>query len=191
MQTPLNAVPARPFAADTPNYDGGLINRNDTEVPTPPSDEKVVDLSELVPEDSKEALANDEPIVEDTMEATLTELRAKLAELEAAKPPVAIEFAPAAEIGASFKTPEPVEADVVVEKFPPLPKQIPVPRAAPQAECSVQFEANPSDAMARYRSSITDMLATLHTIAGATARPSDELSAIARVAYLRHSNAAN
>jgi hypothetical protein len=95
------------------------------------------------------------------------------------------------EIRSSIERPTGTESDVSVERQPKPPARLAAPGRAEQAECTVMHESNPSDAMARYRSTIKELLATLSTIAGATARPSDELSAIAQTAIRKHSKSVN
>jgi len=91
------------------------------------------------------------------------------------------------EVRMAIEKPDTSAADVALEKIPSIPKALTVARKSDQAECAVQWESNPTDAMARYRAGIKDMLATLTTISSATSRPSDELSAIARAAVIKHS----
>jgi hypothetical protein len=91
------------------------------------------------------------------------------------------------EIRASIEKPKEVAADVAVERLPESPKRLPPAAFSEHAECHVQRETNLGDALSRQKHTIKELLVALSLIAGSTARPADELSAIAANAVERYS----
>jgi hypothetical protein len=166
-------------------------------VPTPPVDtpapeqgetiegslDTLLDTLKVAPPEPETA-SDDTPkpgLVE--LQVQLEEAQAKIAELESEQP------IQDQEVRSSIEQPAHVDADVAVDRQPEPPRRLVKPGVAEQAECSAMHESNPSDALVRYRNAIKDLLATMSQIAGATARPSDELSAIAQLAVTKHSKA--
>lgn len=133
-------------------------------------------------EPEKNKAADPEPEVEPTRDELLNKLRSLEDEVKEQSSLVQDQ-----EIRSSIEKPISTEADVAVDRQPQVPKRIASPGVASQAECSVLRDTNPGDALTHYRNVIRELLSTLSTIAGSTARPGEELSAIAQHAINKHS----
>lgn len=91
------------------------------------------------------------------------------------------------EIRSSIQVPTEAVADISVAATPQPPKRLESPGRAEQAECSVLQGGSANDVLLKKDRVIKDLLATLSRIAGSTALPADDLSAIAARAIAKHS----
>lgn len=159
--------------------------------PETPSGEYDIRGGEVIPltEDGDKPNAVEQPLpvtapAGDSTDSAIAKLQAQLEALtdHITKPMVLPPEALKEEAVPTFEKDTEVTASPTVLKDRRLDR----PGNIQSSECSVVSSPGSND-FERYTTAIRDLLNTLGTIAGSTARPSDELSAIAAVAIRRHS----